>query len=297
MTVETSSDKVSEGYSRPASIEERSNRFFVHPISQIFAGLAIKLKISANIVSVLGLLSGWLAAGLYFSQPDKLMIIGGFIAMIFWHILDGADGRVARATGTTSAFGRLIDGVCDHLVFAAVYISITISMIMQGGHWSLWIIVLSAGASHATQAAGYEERRQKYQRRMHGIARDKANAKNLEVNNKKSLFAIGYDFLQRLVGGDPHSPLDDALEQNRVHYGDIPVDMINLTAPNVRAWSLLNANNRTIAIFLACMIGKPLFYFVWELVILNLALLALIFYEKRTETAIANQVRQNQQTQ
>ena len=73
--------------------------------------------------------------------------------------------------------------------------------------------------------------------------------------------------------------------------------MINLTAPNVRAWSLLNANNRTIAIFLACMIGKPLFYFVWELVILNLALLALIFYEKRTETAIANQVRQNQQTQ
>ena len=86
----------------------------IHPVSAVFANIAIRLKISANIVSFAGLFAGWIAAYFYFHMDRPLYLFGGLGFMVLWHILDGADGRVARATGTSSAFGRIIDGICDH---------------------------------------------------------------------------------------------------------------------------------------------------------------------------------------
>ena len=275
-------------YGRPNSIEEFSNQYVVHPISAVIAKIAIKLGVSANIVSFIGLGAGWLAAYFYYQQPALGFVLAGFLSMFAWHVFDGADGRVARATGTSSAFGRIIDGICDHLVFGAVYIAFVLYLLKTGSSPMVWLLALAAGASHAVQAAGYEERRQKYQRRTRGIERSEVTDKLLSVDGKKSALAGIYDAAQRLVSGGT-SPLDTKLKQMRddnASFGDVQT-LINKTSGIVKAWALLNANNRTIAIAIFAALGLPALYFVYEIVVLNIILIGLIIYERNAEAKIA----------
>jgi phosphatidylglycerophosphate synthase len=275
-------------YGRPNSIEELSNQYVVHPISAVIAKIAIKLGVSANIISFIGLGAGWLAAYFYTQQPALGFVLAGFLSMFAWHVFDGADGRVARATGTSSAFGRIIDGICDHLVFGAVYIAFVLYLIQSGSSPMVWLLALAAGVSHAVQAAGYEERRQKYQRRTRGIERSDVTDKLMSVDGKKSALAGIYDAAQRLVSGGT-TPLDTKLKQMRADnasFGDVQT-LINKTSGIVRAWALLNANNRTIAIALFAALGLPAMYFVYEIVLLNIVLIGLIVYERRAEARIA----------
>ena len=270
-------------YGRPACIEDASNKYFIHPLSDIIVKGGLALKLTPNFVSLLGLACGILAGFLYFKMPEVNFIIGGFVAMVLWHIFDGADGRLARLTGQTSAFGRLLDGICDHLVFTAVYVGMALYLIKIGYSTSIWWLVLAAGAAHGIQAAGYEERRQKYQRRVKGLKRD-VQDELLIVDGKKSVMASFYDKTQKLVGGGDYG-LDAKLDELRANPKShaCAAHFVNKTAPMVKAWGLLNANNRTILIFLCALIGQPIWYFIIELTLFNILLVGLMIAERSFE--------------
>lgn len=271
-----------KGYGRPVSIEEFSNHFVVHPLSDIIAKIAIKTGVSANFVSCLGLVAGLIAAVFYFYQANPLNILYGFLCMFAWHVFDGADGRVARATDTSSAFGRIFDGICDHLVFGTVYIAIVLYTLKAGGSLWVWLLVLLAGISHAVQAAGYEERRQKFQRRSRGKIREEIAENLLSVDGKKSALAAVYDSMQRLVAGRKTN-LDNILAKTPEN----AQTLINQTAPIVRTWALLNANNRTVMIAVFATLGRPVLYFLYEIILLNMVLAGLLFCERSAENRIA----------
>ncbi len=273
-------------YGRPAEIEDASNRLFVHPLSELIATAAIRLGVSANALSFAGLACGLFAAAVYFRQPDTAFAVAGFLLMVAWHAFDGADGRVARATGTSSALGRFIDGVCDHVVFIAVYVALGLSMTLAGASPMIWLILFAAGASHAAQAAAYEERRQQFERRSCGV--DRPTMKSAATHAEGAGLVNAYDRLQQIFsGGD--SGLDKALADLRKH--GAPADaiqaLVNETAPIVRFWGLLNANNRTLAIAIAVLAGRPLWFFIYEAVILNIVFLGLIVIQRRAEMRIA----------
>lgn len=277
-----------QDYGRPLSIEELSNRFAVHPASSVVERFAIKWGVSANIISFLGLGAGLLAALFYYYQDHRIFIFAGFISMFLWHVFDGADGRVARATGTSSAFGRIIDGMCDHLVFGAVYIAIIFYMMNSGSPATIWYLAIAAGLSHAVQAAGYEERRQKFQRRKKGTHRDDVSARLVKGSGKSSGLAKIYDAAQKLVAGGK-SPLDTRIAESRRSGASqaSTENLINRTAIIVRAWALLNANNRTVMIAVMALAGQPELYFWYEVIVLNILLVALIIFEKIVEARIA----------
>ncbi|MEE9273558.1 MAG: CDP-alcohol phosphatidyltransferase family protein [Robiginitomaculum sp.] len=283
-----SADLKSEQYGRPLSIEEFSNRRIVHPLSDVIVRLALPLKLRANFVSVMGLGAGFVAGVLYYYQDSRLTVLLAFAFMFMWHVLDGADGRIARATGTSSSFGRILDGICDHLVFGAVYIAIVLYSIHHGGsNWG-WLLGGLSAVSHALHSAGYEERRQKYQRRTRGQQRAKITDKLLVVGGKKNAMAGLYDWLQKL--STPRlSPLDDKLKLLRD--SDVPdkdiQNIINKTVPIVRAWALLNANNRTIMIAVFALFAKPSLYFWYEILVLNIVFISVLFYEKTVEAKIS----------
>ncbi|MBL1431634.1 CDP-alcohol phosphatidyltransferase family protein [Oceanicaulis sp. AH-315-P02] len=277
-----------EQYGRPLSIEDYSNRFIVHPLSDAVVKLALPLKISANAVSVTGLAFG-LAAGLfYFHQSNWLYALAGFACMFIWHVLDGADGRIARATNSTSSLGRIIDGVCDHLVFASVYFGFVFYLLSTGSSNTVWLLAIAAAISHALQSAAYEERRQKYHRRLNGLDRE-AIAKELhEVAGKKSLLAKAYDAVQKL-SVTKTSPLDDYLQKNNPNNDPkINQRIAAQTVPLVRAWGLLNANNRTILLAITALFGHPEWYFLIEIIGLNLVFIGLLFFERYTENKIVS---------
>ena len=278
-------------YGRPLLIEERTNRYIIHPLSAIVERLAISWGVSANIVSFLGLGCGLLAGLLYFYQDYPRYVIGGFLFMCLWHVFDGADGRIARATGTSSAFGRIIDGICDHLVFGAVYFAFVFFALKNGASPWIWAIAIAAAFSHGLQAAGYEERRQKYQRRLKGTQREQVNAALLDVKGGSSWLANFYDKGQRIVSGGK-SPLDEAIEASRNASRDAShtAEIVKRTSKIIRAWALLNANNRTIMIAIMAFMGRPELYFFYEIILLNIVLIGLIIYEGQSEGRIAAQV-------
>lgn len=277
-------------YGRPASIEDLTNRYFVHPLSELIVRLALKLKLHPNTVSLLGLGFGLLAGWLYYHLPQVKYVIGGFFAMIMWHILDGADGKLARATGKSSAFGRIIDGICDHLVFASVYIAFTIHLLETGASLSVWSLVVGAGVSHAIQAAGYEERRKKYQRRMDGVGRDKVSNSLQLIDGKRSTLAAIYDLSQKLVAGGNYG-MDDLLKRlrSKPNGDDLSRVIVLMTRPMVISWGLLNANNRTILLFIFALVGQPIMYFLFEVVVLNFMLGVLMIAEWRFEKKLVQQ--------
>jgi len=287
---EAEEDKAHE-YGRPLSIEDASNRYFIHPLSDLIVNVGVKVGLSPNLVSLVGLGLGVLAAFLYYDLPEPLPVFGAFAAMLGWHISDGADGRLARATGQTSAFGRILDGVCDHLVFSAVYLALAFQIINAGAPITVWWLVVGAGLSHAVQAAGYEERRQKYQRRLNGISREMIEEGLLTVDGKKSALAAMYDWAQKAVSGRDYG-LDEQLVGLRgTEDGDKKAQvLVAKTVPMVRAWGLLNANNRTFLIFFFALIGQPIWYFIFEVLVLNLVLLWLLIAEKNSEVSILEQI-------
>ena len=273
-------------YGRPIEIEELSNRFFFHPLADVLAKIAIALKISANVVSVLGVLLGFSAAWFYYQQATQIYIFYGFLTMLAWHVFDGADGRIARATNTHSPLGRIIDGVCDHLVFSAVYLALLFYGLHTGEKW-IWLWAIIAGISHAVQAASYEERRQKYQRRLRGITRIDI-AENLQANDGKKIFIASlYDKTQRALAGRSLA-LDNTLQ--KLDKNDPQrIVLVKKTIPIVRAFSLLNPNNRTFMIAIMVFLQHPKWYFLYEIIILNPLLLALLIYEHKHETSINHQ--------
>ncbi len=275
-------------YGRPRSIEELSNRYLVHPLAARVAKIAISLKLSANFVSFAGLGAGLLAAVFYYYQAQILFIVAGFLLMVLWHVFDGADGKVARATGTSSPLGRIIDGICDHLVFGAVYFAFVFYLLGSGASQTVWFWAIAAAISHGVQAAGYEERRQKFQRRSRGITRQGVQEKLLSVNGRRSILALGYDNVQKLVS--PRTTRFDTVLDG-LWASHVPVkhiqSVVNRTRIIVRAWALLNANNRTIMLAITALFGRPELYFVYEAVVLNIVFVILVFYEHFKETRMA----------
>ena len=84
-------------------------------------------KITPNMVSFTGMGFGVAAAVSYFNYMDYRFALLGFLLMGICHVLDGADGALARLTNTQSEFGKVIDGICDYVVFISVYVALALA--------------------------------------------------------------------------------------------------------------------------------------------------------------------------
>ena len=62
-------------------------------------------------------------------------------------------------------------------------------------------------------------------------------------------------------------------------------------APLVKASGVMDSNTRTMAAFLAVLAGQPLWFFVFEFTVLNLALAILATARLRTNRALAEDLR------
>jgi hypothetical protein len=64
------------------------------------------------------------------------------------------------------------------------------------------------------------------------------------------------------------------------------------TAPLIRQLSILSANNRTLAIAVACLAGNPRLYWYWEIVALTIIAVLMNHRIRDREAAIATPSRQ-----
>jgi phosphatidylglycerophosphate synthase len=269
---------VQNGIRRNTEIEEATNLYLIHPVSSWLVPLFARIGVHPNVVSIAGALCGMAAGVAYFFYDRPGFTFLGLALMLAWHILDGADGQLARLTNKSSTLGFVIDGTCDYLAFGAIYISIALKVSQTHGP-GVWLLVLGAAASHAVQAAAFERQREAYIYWTSKIFVPGAAAKDTSAAKfaaARGLMAY-YDWIQRpfLV----MAPEQEELLRSQVARGkaaDVAAIYRTLYRPAVMMWSLLSANNRTIIIFLAFLAGRPDGYPWFELVVLNIALLAFV---------------------
>ncbi len=145
-------------------IEDPSNIRLIDPIARLLVPLAVKLRISANAISIAGLPVGAAAAAAYWHWQQPGLAIIGFLLTVLWLVFDSLDGMVARTTNTSSAFGRELDGICDHIVFIFLYIGLALSI----GGAAICVLTFFGSLAHAIQASLYEAERDRFHRRMRG---------------------------------------------------------------------------------------------------------------------------------
>jgi CDP-diacylglycerol--serine O-phosphatidyltransferase len=202
----------------------------------------------------------------------------GFLLTVAWLIADGLDGMIARATGSASALGRFLDGLCDHGVFLLLYLALAASL----GTPEAWLLGSAAGLAHGIQSTLYEGERMRFHRRITGEAKVRTGTPappNLLVRLYDKL-AGSFDraaepFEQALAA----SPDPIAFGQS---YGD-------------RAWrplrflSMLSNNRRVMLIYIAAILGDISLYWWIELVPLTLVAAIGIVWHRRVEAELVGE--------
>lgn len=292
----TKNQTVNEPVKRTNEIEEITNLYLFVPLSHWLVPRLAFLKITPNMVSLTGMACGVSAGLSYFHYTDYRFSLLGFALMCIWHVLDGADGALARHTNSQSEFGKIIDGVCDYVTFITVYVALGLAIMPLYGP-EIWFVVIGAGLCHAFQAGAYELQRQEYDFWGYG----KKSAELPELSSLNSL-PEGLSFFGKIatILGNQYarmqygfSGLDLAfrpklkqyLAENPDKEAKFRTDYRSKFAPLVNKWGIMCANYRTYAIFIACISGQPILYFGAEIIVLNLALMILVQTQRKHNKA------------
>jgi len=285
---------------RPIEIEEWSNRVLVHPLSRAVATALVPTPVTPNMVSVAAAAMAACGAGAFVASPHLPWPVGavvGFAFLFAWHVLDGADGQLARATGRASTNGELVDGICDHAGQLAVYLALGWLLSAQIGGWA-WLMAAAAGLSRAVQASAYEGARRNYRRWIYGAR---------WIRQTLDLAAVGGGAAGRIkvALGRAYVAISAAVSAE-----DAEVERAMLAAsqrggaagqraqalyrarflPVVKGASVLSANYRSLAAFLSVLAGAPLYFLVYEAVVLNLVLVQLVRRQAGANRALATEL-------
>jgi len=259
--------------SRDRRIEDPSNLWLIHPTARALLPRAVAMGLSANAVSVTGLALGAGAACAFVRWPGGLAVLLGLALAIAWLIADGLDGMIARATGTASAVGRVLDGLCDHGVFVLIYVALAVRIGTAQG----WAFAILAGVAHAVQSSLYEGERARFHRRLNGLAAPASLA------SRHPLVRF-YD----TVAGLPERlarPFEEALAA-----APDPRALGQLygwrAVPPMRLESLLTANVRVLLIALACFAGDPRLFWAAEIGPLSLVAVVGLVWHRRVERSL-----------
>jgi phosphatidylglycerophosphate synthase len=285
--------------SRPRELQDPLNFHVYHPLARRLARLLVPTPVTPNMVSVLSLFCLIAAAFAFTRMAWPQNALTGLLFMLLWHIVDGADGDLARMTGRASATGELVDGVCDYAGNVFMYFAFAFLADDIWGGWA-WILAVAAGASHVLQTNHAETQRRLYLWRAYGVPwLRNAQAEADAVFHRKSWFtryfgfwAVGYLWLsERMTPGA--NPIDRALAAAA---GDpAETERIRATvresyAPTMWLPMLLGANPKTFLIAGAILAGSPIWYFLAMIGPVNLILLVSIVHFRRLGVRTAAQV-------
>jgi phosphatidylglycerophosphate synthase len=288
---------------RTSEIEEISNLYFIHPLAGRLVPFFARLRVSPNAVSILGMLFGILSAFAYYRYWNLGSAITGFALMIAWHVMDGADGQLARFTGSYSYFGKILDGIADIVTFLAVYTALAISLSHAHGDWMYGLVAVSA-VCHMIQSASYEAQRQEYEYLGWGKKPQEAAPRNSPqrgrdgppvvrrlLNSLDRLFYVSLSFPTAGISRKFRDTMAAALQRDPGQTALIRQYYRQTMAPQIRSWSILSANYRTLGIFVSALFKAPEYYFGFEIVGFSLVLAVLALRQNAAHEALLDLLR------
>jgi phosphatidylglycerophosphate synthase len=258
-------------------IEELVDVYFFRRLGIVFAHLARVARLSPTGLTWIALAVG-AVGGAMLALPGY-----GWIAvmlLVFHGVLDSSDGQLARLTGQTSDFGRLMDGVAGYVTHIAMYLGILVSVLSRDGGWGLLPLTLLAGLSTIVHAQLYD-----YHRTTYVSIVTNGRASQTELGHREAGLLGAYGRLQRLLAGK--HPLVERALAARSRRGHVATDDRERYRTSflglVHGWNIMGDNVRRLSIAVAVWAGRPE-WFIWaELVPLNAMCLALWLRQQRAD--------------
>jgi phosphatidylglycerophosphate synthase len=97
---------------KPLEVEEPIDIYVHRPLAYLLARACFHLPISPDAITLLSIAAGLGSAASLLAEFPYHLQIGGLL-LFASAVLDCADGQLARMRGTSSMFGRMLDGTAD----------------------------------------------------------------------------------------------------------------------------------------------------------------------------------------
>lgn len=272
--------------------EEHIDLAFYRPIGYVWACAARRLGVTPNVITVAAIFIGLGAAVAFYFNSLPVNLVG--ILLLIWaNSFDSADGQLARMTGQYSRLGRILDGLCGDIWFAAIYIAIILREIATSPFFAAhsWVIItlaLVTAVCHARQAAMAD-----YYRQIHLFIIKGEDGSELESSaTLRRRLAETTGFWKRLTlkayilytaSQEATTPQLQRLRRliaARYPDGHLPDKLRDnfrrLSLPLMKYTNILSFNWRTIVLFASLLAGQPWIYFAVELTVFNVILIYMV---------------------
>lgn len=269
---------------KPAAVETPLDLYFFRPVAYQIVRAALPTPLSANGLTVMSILTGLAGASLL-RYPHQTELVVGALLLLLYAILDCADGQLARARGTSSRLGRILDGMSDYIVGAASGVTIAVHLEITQAFGGMWLAVLGLG-SVVLQGTLFDYFKNRYLSRS-----DAAYREGDDLDETESEIAAGgpaFEILlyrvyalflrvQRAIGGGKKAEPPTAEEA--AAYGES-------LRPIARGWAFLGPSTH-VALMTVFVILGALPAYVWvRLTVGNVVMVALYLEQRRREAAL-----------
>lgn len=265
--------------------ENYVDRMFYRPLGFKIAKAIQHTGVTPNVVTIISIFVGMGGACMFYFTGQMGLIFLGILGLVCANILDCVDGQLARMTGIKSEIGRILDGIAGDLWFLTIYAALSLRLYDEiGSSWIFVIAVLSV-FSHFTQAALTD-----YYKTLHLYFVSPSKGKEFAppesvrarlktmrggINKVFTTLYLYYTILQSKLTPNLGEmiqklnrtyPQDQIPEHIRLRYrqGSIIV---------MKCLDLLTFNGRSIPLFIILITGHVWFYFLYEIVFLNIILI------------------------
>jgi len=268
---------------RARELQDSLNHYIYHPLAWQLARALAPTPLTPNMVSVFGGLLVVAAGVVYWSTSGPWWALVGMTLHLSWHVVDGADGDLARITGKTSPLGELVDGICDYVSHIVLYVLLAFVLTRAIGPWWAWFWTLAAGASHIVQANHVEVQRRFYQYWTYGVPW-LHNSSDTDRALFRGYGGIGWllravvaGYLRLAAGMSPNALRIDAavtraMADDAALLARIRAEVQREQRPLLALLRYLGPNPRAVLLGFSMIAGSPLWYFIYLSVALNLLL-------------------------
>jgi hypothetical protein len=263
------------------AVEEWIDRRFFRPIGFRVATRLLPTRCSPDAVTAVSLVLGLVAGHLFYYRSWRLNLLG-FLLFIVSDVFDSADGQLARLRGTSTRFGRVLDGISDNARFVNLYLHLIARLIVIGFGWPGVVLGVAAGISHSFQSAAADFIRQAYLT-LTGEAGELELPEDLGPP-PGGIVGLGWAFYAGYVRRQARLfPETTALLRAvRTHPSDPMRTWWARFQRTTVVWcALIGQNIRFALLAVTAMVGWPAGFFLLTLFPLNLALIALISRHER----------------
>ncbi len=259
-------------------IEESVDVYFFRRLGIVFALAARVVGMSPTGVTFVAMAAG-AVGGALLTWPHYATL--GVALLVLHGVLDSSDGQLARLTGNSTEFGRMMDGVAGYVTHIAMYLGILASGLSRGWGWELLALMVIAGLSTVVHAQMYD-----YHRSAYVAYVTNGEPPPAVVGSPNAGLVGAYEAMQRgIVGLHPSVErlLVSRLVDGRVREDDRQRYRACFYGPIVYGWNLMGDNMRRLTILIAVWFARPEWFVFAEIVPLNLLMVVLWFRQREAD--------------